>query len=141
MRENEFLTIPDMLSTVNTRTISLLTNVKSRKLSGISRKTTKEDLKSLKIVPKVWARRSNALWDILLVTKQEAKHLGNKMCPSTGMIWARQSDHTWGACRHFGRPDGGIFCPVQQSGGHFDNSEHHYQGICHPSNTDLEEFL
>lgn len=80
MRENEFLTIPDVLSTVNTRTISLLTtNVKSRKLSGISRKTTKEDLKSLKIIPKVWARRSNAQWDILLVTKQEAKQLADSI--------------------------------------------------------------
>lgn len=34
-----------------------------------------EALKSLKVGPKILARRSNALWDILLNTEEEAKQL------------------------------------------------------------------
>lgn len=34
-----------------------------------------EDLKSLKIGPKILARRSNAFWAILLATDEEAKQL------------------------------------------------------------------
>lgn len=68
MRGNEFLTIPEALDAVNTRTISLLTtDVKSRKLIWVSRETMDETLKGLKIDPKILDRRSNALLDILLI--------------------------------------------------------------------------
>lgn len=47
---NGFLTIPEALDTVNTRTISQLkTDVKSQKLIGISRETMKEALKILQV--------------------------------------------------------------------------------------------
>lgn len=73
-KENEFLTIPEALEAVNTRLIALLTSdVKSRKLTGVSRETMVEVLKTLKIYPKVLARRTNALWDILLPTEQDGQ--------------------------------------------------------------------
>lgn len=72
---NEFFTIPKALNAVNIHTISLLTaNVKSQKLIGVSRETMEEVLKSFSIAPKVLARRLNAMWDILLASKQEADH-------------------------------------------------------------------
>lgn len=53
-----------------TRTISLLTlDVKSRKLRGVIREVMEEAFKTLNIDPKVLAKRSHAMWDILLVTK------------------------------------------------------------------------
>lgn len=71
-RGNEFITIPEALNAVHTRTISLLTtNVKSRKLIGVIRESIEKALKSHKIL----ARGSNALWDILLATEQEAKQV------------------------------------------------------------------
>lgn len=49
-RENEFLTIPEALDAVSTCTISLLTSdVKTRKLIGVSRETMEEALKALNI--------------------------------------------------------------------------------------------
>lgn len=49
IKGNEFLTIPEALNTVNTRTIFLLTtDVKSLKLIGVSRE---EALKTLIIAP------------------------------------------------------------------------------------------
>lgn len=38
-----------------------------------------EALKALKINPKVLARRTNALWDILLATEQQAKVLAGSV--------------------------------------------------------------
>lgn len=53
---------------------------KSRKLTGVSRETTEEALKGLSIALKVLARRSHAMWDILLATEQELKqHAGNTL--------------------------------------------------------------
>lgn len=74
---NEFLTINEALEAVNTRTISLLTSdIKTWKLIGISRDAMED---ALKINPKVLARRTNALWDILLQTEQQAKELAGSI--------------------------------------------------------------
>lgn len=76
---NEFLTIPEVLEAVNAEVISLLTtDVKSRQLIGVSRENMKEVLKSLKIMPKMLARSSNSMWD-LLSSKQEAKQLAGSI--------------------------------------------------------------
>lgn len=42
---------------------------------GVSREIMVEYLKGLNIAPKVLANRSNAMWDILLVKKEEARNL------------------------------------------------------------------
>lgn len=53
-RENEFLNIPEALDAVSTRTISLLTSdMKTRKLIGVSRESMEEALKALNISLKV----------------------------------------------------------------------------------------
>lgn len=68
--------IPEALDAVNSRIITLLTsNVKSLKLIGVSRETVEETLKKLNIAPKVLARRTNAIWEILLATEREVKQL------------------------------------------------------------------
>lgn len=65
--DNEFLTIPEALEAVSTRTLSLLINdIVTRRLIGVCKDTMKEALKSLQILMKVIARRSDAMWDILL---------------------------------------------------------------------------
>lgn len=62
-----------MIDAVKARTIPLLTtDVKSLKLTEVSREMMAEALKRLKIGPKILARRSNALWD-MLATEEEAK--------------------------------------------------------------------
>lgn len=74
--ENEFLAIPETLNVVNTRTISLLTtDGKIWKFNGVSRETMEQALNCLKIGPKMLARKSNAILDILLASEQEAKQL------------------------------------------------------------------
>lgn len=85
IKGNEFVTIPEALYAINTRTISLLTtDIKSRKLIGVSREAMEEAAKSLRIAPKILARRINALWDLLLATEQEAKALtGNILTTAT----------------------------------------------------------
>lgn len=51
--ENEILSVPSLLQSVNTKTISLLTiDVKSRKLIGVNREIMKATLKSLNIATK-----------------------------------------------------------------------------------------
>lgn len=76
MERNEFFTIREAVNAVNSRIISLLTaNVKSQKLIGVSRGSMEGALKSINVAPNVLARRSNAMWDILLGTEQEAKQL------------------------------------------------------------------
>lgn len=71
---NEFHRIPEALEAVTTRTISLLTtDVKTQRINGVSRDTMEEAHKSLQIQPKVLAKVSAALWDILLESEEEAK--------------------------------------------------------------------
>lgn len=74
---NEFLTIPESLKAVNSCIVSMVTtDVKGSKLIGVSRQTKEEALKILNInilniSPKVIARRSDDMWNILLATEQE----------------------------------------------------------------------
>lgn len=70
------MTILEVLDAVYTKTISQLpTNANTRKLMGVSRETMEEALKSLKVGPKILARRSKTMCDILLITEQEARQL------------------------------------------------------------------
>lgn len=80
IKGNKFLTIPEALNTVNTRTTSLLTtDVNSWKLIGVSRETMDEALRTVNVAPRVLARRSNAMWGILLLASEEEakKQAGN----------------------------------------------------------------
>lgn len=59
-----------------TRTIYLLlTNKVTHWLIDVSRDTKEEALKSLQIIPKLLARWSNTIWDILMVNEEKAKKL------------------------------------------------------------------
>lgn len=64
---NGLLTVHSALEVVTTRTVFLLTTeLKIRTLIEVSKETMKKALKSLNITVKVLAKRSNAMWDILL---------------------------------------------------------------------------
>lgn len=81
IKGNELLTIVEVLNAVTTRTISLLTSdVKTRKLIGVSREAVEEALKYLQIVPKILAKRSNVMWDL------EAKKLAGSFL-MTKSLW------------------------------------------------------
>lgn len=87
IKGNEFHTILEGLDTVNTRTICLLTiDMMSCKFIGVSRETREEAIKSLNIGPKVLARRSNTMWEILLANKQEANQLAGSILMSK-VVW------------------------------------------------------
>lgn len=74
---NEFLTIKEV---IKPRTLSMLTSdVKTHKLIGVSRECMEEALKVLNIHPKILARRSNALWDLLLASEEQAKTLAGSV--------------------------------------------------------------
>lgn len=69
---NELLTIPSALEAISKMTISLLaSDVNTRKLMGVSREGMGEVLMGLNIVVKVLARRTNAMWDIFLTSKED----------------------------------------------------------------------
>lgn len=70
----------------------------------VSRETMKEALKSLKIGPKILARRSNALRDILLATEKETKQLAGSAL-TTKSVFSR---NIWGL---EGRKSPSIKCP------------------------------
>lgn len=73
---NELIAVPSVVETINTRTISLLaTDLKTRKLIGVSRDVMEEFLKSLNIGANELAHRSNSLRNILLAMKEAAKSL------------------------------------------------------------------
>lgn len=57
----------------------MTTDIKSRKLTGVNREAMEEALESLNIRAKVLARRSNAMWDILLSTEDAEKSLANNI--------------------------------------------------------------
>lgn len=68
------------MEAVASRTISLLTiDLKTRKLIGISREIMEESQNSLNFSTKMLARRSNAMWDILLDTVEETKILAGRI--------------------------------------------------------------
>lgn len=69
---NELLTIPEALEAVTIRTISLLTtDVTTHCLLGVSRDTMEAPLKGLQIQIKMLAKRSKAIWDVLLASEVE----------------------------------------------------------------------
>lgn len=57
----------------------LTSDVKTHKLIGVSRECMEEALKVLNIHPKILARRSNALWDLLLASEEQAKTLAGSV--------------------------------------------------------------
>lgn len=70
------LTIPEALNTSISKPISLLTtDVKTHKLIGVSREVMEKALKCLKTAPKILAKLSNAMSEVLLATEEEAKGL------------------------------------------------------------------
>lgn len=71
---NELLKIHEVLEEVVTKTISLLTtDVITHSLLGVGRDIMEEALKGLQIPAKILAKRSNAMWDVLVASKVEAK--------------------------------------------------------------------
>lgn len=65
---------------VNTKTIFLLTtDVKTRKLIGGNKETMGGSPKNLKIDAKVFSRRNNDMWDILLAAEDSAKSLAGNI--------------------------------------------------------------
>lgn len=86
IKGNKFLTIPNTQNTINTRIIFLLTtDIKSWKLIGVNMETMEETLKILSIAPIILPKTSNAVWDILLATKQEAKQLAGSILTAKSM--------------------------------------------------------
>lgn len=76
IKGNKLLTILEAIDVIKTRNLSLLTtDIGTWRFIGVNRETMEEVLKNLKIGPKILARRSNALWDILLATEEKAKML------------------------------------------------------------------
>lgn len=64
IKDNELFTIPEALNAIASNTIFHLTSdIKTRKLIGVSREAIEETLKCLKIVSKILAKRSYAIWD------------------------------------------------------------------------------
>lgn len=56
-----------------------MADVKTRKFIAVTRGTTEESLKALNIAAKVLARRSNAIWDVLLATEESAMALASNI--------------------------------------------------------------
>lgn len=85
---NKFVTISEALDIVATKTISLLTtDVKTLKLIGITRERMEAGLKNMNIKPKMLAKRSYAIKDILLATEEEARQLtGSILFIQTSLI-------------------------------------------------------
>lgn len=88
---NEILTIKEAFDTINIKTA----DIKSRNLIGVSRETMEEALKSLNITPKILARRTRALWDLLIATEEEAKKLtGSVLTSKTEYMGTRRTNVT-----------------------------------------------
>lgn len=66
----------------------------SLKLIGVSREIMEGALKCLNIAPNLLAKRSNAMWDILLATEEEARSLAGSILSTkigdvaNGKLWA-----------------------------------------------------
>lgn len=79
-------------------------------------------LKNLKIGAKVLARRSKAMWNVLLATEQESKQLtGSILISMTLRIETEYigtlSYSLWGARGHNRVSNGGLFCQIRKSRG------------------------
>lgn len=67
IKGNELLTILEAFNAMMTRTTTLLTmDVRTSKLISVSKEMMQEALKNFKIMPKILAKCSNAMWDVLL---------------------------------------------------------------------------
>lgn len=85
----EFLTIKEALEAVKRRIICLLTSdVKPHKLIGVN--TMEDALKALSINPKFLARRTNALWDLLLQTEYQTKILAGSILAIKNLLLKTQ---------------------------------------------------
>lgn len=83
LQGDEFLTIPEGLGAVNAKVISLVTSdIKNRRLIRVSRDSTEESLKSIKITPRILAR-SSAMWNLRLGPEEEAKHVARCILPTS----------------------------------------------------------
>lgn len=83
----------------------MTTEVSIRRFISVS----KDTMKSLQIAPKVLAKRSNVMWDIVL---EEAKKLaGCVLITKAGRLQMEykvyQDHHAWSTCGHHGRALGG----------------------------------
>lgn len=68
-------------------------DVKYKKFMAVNREAMEEVLKALNVEAKVLARRSNAMWDILLVSKEVAKTLaGNTLTTKTMRLQTEYMD-------------------------------------------------
>lgn len=93
---NELLAVPSVMEAVNTKRISLLmTDVELRKFIGVSREGMEETLKNLNIRVKVLARRSNTMWDVLLVSEEEAKSLAGSILAMKAVRLQTEYMGTW----------------------------------------------
>lgn len=85
-----------VLEVMSYRTISLLTtDVKTRRLLGISRQIMEEALKSLNASPKILVRQSNTMWDILLATSDEVKALAGGILTTKSVRLQTKYLGTW----------------------------------------------
>lgn len=82
LQGNEFLMILEALEAVNTRIITLT-------------RTMEETLKSLHIAPKVLCKRSNAMWDLLLGTEEDAKRLAESVLSTAAVCLQMEYMGTW----------------------------------------------
>lgn len=85
-----------------------MSNVKTRKLVSISGEAIKEALKCLMILPKILAKCSNTMSDIVLASEEEAKTASRQYSNEKGTTVASQiyghpldkKYHTQGALEH-----------------------------------------
>lgn len=113
---NKLLTMPSALEAVAIRTISLLTtDVKT--LIVVSRDNMEESLKCPSIAAKVLAKRSKAMWNILLGDKKAAEKLAGSILTTKsdadGIHEHPENKHyiARGVHGHHRRPFGGLRLP------------------------------
>ena len=75
-RDNEILTIPELVEAVEPHTLSfVLTDLRTRRLAGLKKETFEEVLKTAGIPGRYFHRRSFATWDVLLPSEDLVKKL------------------------------------------------------------------
>lgn len=88
-----------VMEVVAARTISLLTvDVKTRKLTVVSREMMEEALKTLNIGAKILSRRSSMMWDILLASEEAAKALAGSTLTTKMLRLQTKYMGTWKTC-------------------------------------------
>lgn len=87
--------------------------------------TLEEAIKSPRIASKVVAKRSHAMWDIVLSTKEEAKQLArNVLMTKTGVLgYAKNKDYPASSTlRCYGRSSGSVLHKLRKGGQCLNNS-------------------